>query len=176
MIQVTKTENLEFANTNLETLAIENGLLTPSFNNTITEYNVEISNSITNLKLLAIPENENGKVEISGNDSLKEGKNIVNILVTAPNGTTKRNYKIIVYKRNSDEENKYKIEKEKQKEKIEEAYEVEKLSTSNNIKSEEDKSSQTRVERSKNYLTIIVILIIVIFVIFAVFYYIRYRT
>ena len=41
-LRVTKTDNLDSANTNLEILAIENYLLYPPFENSITQYTINI--------------------------------------------------------------------------------------------------------------------------------------
>ena len=125
-IKVTKTANAEAANTNLETLAIENVALTPPFDNTTTQYNAEVSNETTNLKILAIPENESAKAEISGNGDLKEGNNLISVTVTAPNGITQRVYQVGVYKRNAQEEEIFKEEQSKAQEMLEQAYEIEK--------------------------------------------------
>lgn len=127
-IKVTKTDNIASANTNLEILAIENYLLNPPFDNSVTQYKLEISKDTTNLNVFAVPESEQGKVNISGNENLKEGNNNIIITVTAPNGITKRNYKITAYKRNISEEENYNKEQEEQKENLEEAYEMEKTS------------------------------------------------
>ncbi len=127
-IKVTKTENVASANTNLEILAVENYLLNPPFDNNITQYKLEVSNDTINLKVFAVPESEQGKVTISGNENLKEGNNNIIVTVIAPNGITKREYKIIVYKRNISEEENYNKEQEEQKGNLEEAYEMEKTS------------------------------------------------
>lgn len=124
-IKVTKTANVDSANTNLETLAIENVSLTPPFDTTTTQYKAEVSNETTNLKVLAIPENESAKAEISGNGDLKEGNNIISITVTAPNGITQRVYQVSVYKRNVEEEENFKEEQSKAQEKLKQAYEIE---------------------------------------------------
>lgn len=137
-IRVTKTSNPEIANTNLEILAIENVLLNPPFENNITQYNIQISNEITKLNIFAVPENEKGKVEIKGNDNLKEGNNLITITVTAPNGITKREYTINVYKRNLEEEEIYIKEEEENEQKLKEAYEMEKTSMENENNSEEN--------------------------------------
>ena len=102
-IYVTKTNNVENANTNLETLAIENTLFYPNFQNDITSYTAEISEEIQNLNILAIPENENANVSIYGNDNLNEGNNIVKITVTAPNRYTKKEITINIYKINKNQ-------------------------------------------------------------------------
>ena len=127
-INVTKTANLDTANTNLETLAIENVLLNPPFDNTITHYDIEISNSTTQLNILAVPENENASTSISGNNDLKEGNNQIVISVTASNGFTKKDFIINAYKRNVQEEEQFINEQEMQQEKLEEAYEIEQTS------------------------------------------------
>lgn len=137
-IKVTKTLNPEVANTNLEILAIENVLLNPPFENNVTQYNIQVSNEITKLNIFAVPENENGKLEIKGNDNLKEGNNLITITVTAPNGITKRDYTINVYKRSLKEEEIYKKEEEKNEQKLKEAYEIEKTSIENENNSEEN--------------------------------------
>ena len=49
------------------------------------------------LNILAKPENEKSKIEIVGNSNLKEGENIIKIIVTAEDGTTTRTYKINAY-------------------------------------------------------------------------------
>lgn len=131
-ILVTKTTNLELANTDLETLAIEDTLLYPPFDNSETNYKVEISNKTEKLNILAIPQNEKAQVQIVGNENLKIGKNIVEITVTAPNSITKKKYKIEVYKRNEEQENEYSKDQEEMQNKLEEAYKIEKLSNSEN--------------------------------------------
>ena len=112
IIYVTKTNDYEKANTNLETLAIENYTLNPEFSNNVTEYKIEVSNSIDNLNILAIPEDMGAKVSVNGNKELKEGNNQVVITIVAADGITEKQYKIGVYKRNLNEEEKY--EKEQQ--------------------------------------------------------------
>lgn len=84
-IQVTKTANLELANNNLEILAIENTLLYPPFDMANTNYKAEISSKLDNINILAIPQNESGVVKINGNSNLKQGNNLITIVVTAPN-------------------------------------------------------------------------------------------
>ena len=159
-IQVTKTANLELANTNLETLAIEHALLNPPFDNIETKYKTEVSNKIEKLNILAIPQNEKAKVQIIGGDNLKVGKNIIEITVTAANGITKRKYQIEVYKRNEEQENSYNQEQEDMQNKLEEAYEIEKLSsdTNENIDKQE-KGKNTNIVLGVSISILIVLLI-----------------
>lgn len=105
-IYVTKTNNIEKANTNLETLAIKQGKMVPEFNNNITKYKIEISNDTKILDILAIPENINAKVEISSRDLLI-GENNIEIIVIAEDGITKKKYEIIANRRSEEQEKKY---------------------------------------------------------------------
>ena len=118
-IYVTKTNNIELANANLENLAIENAILSPEFNENILEYKTEVSNTTENLNILAIPQKINAKVEISGGKNLKYGNNEIIINVIAENGYTSRKYKVNVYKRNEQEQLKAEEEKKEELEKLE---------------------------------------------------------
>lgn len=157
-IQVTKTANLELANTNLETLAIEDTLLYPPFDNAETNYKAEISENTEKLNILAIPQNEKAKVQIVGNDNLKVGKNIIEVTVTAVNGITKRKYQIEVYKRNEEQESEYNKEQEEMRLKLEEAYKIEKLSNNAN----EENIEQPRNGRIGLWVGIIVVTLLVL--------------
>lgn len=169
-IKVTKTDNIASANTNLEILAIENYLLNPPFDNSITQYNLEVSNDTTNLNVFAVPENEQGKVTISGNENLKEGNNNITVTVTAPNGITKREYKIIAYKRNINEEENYKREQEEQKENLEEAYEMEKTITNS------EEPPVVKADENNHYIIIAIVSIsVIVVIIIGVFIYKKYR-
>jgi len=136
-LQIGREENISLqteeqgnnTQTNLETLAIENYLIYPPFENSITQYTTQISKDTERLNILAVPENEQGKVTISGNENLKDGNNIITVTSIAPNGITKRDYKINVYKRNVGEEEQYKKQQDELKQKLEEAYKIEKTST-----------------------------------------------
>lgn len=103
-IYVTKTDNIELANTNLETLAVEDAILYPAFDTNITEYEIEVSNSTTELNILAIPEKMNSTVSIDRKESLKIGDNIITIDVLAENKITSRKYIIKVHRRSEAEE------------------------------------------------------------------------
>lgn len=96
-IYVTKIDNVELANADLENIEIEDYTLTPSFNSSIYNYNLDIDKKITNLNITAIPQNEKANVKIEGNEELQEGENTIKITVTAENNTTTRTYKINAY-------------------------------------------------------------------------------
>lgn len=109
-INVTKTDDKEAANANLEMLAIENVTLEPLFDTNILNYKANVSNDFTDLNVLAVPENVNGKIEIQGNRNLKIGDNTVIVNVTAPNNITIKKYEIIVHKRTEEEDKNFEEE------------------------------------------------------------------
>lgn len=96
-IYVTKIDNAKMANANLQTLEIEGTSLSPKFKKNIYSYNVTIDKNTKKLNILTKPENEKSKIEIIGNSNLKDGENIIKIIVTAEDGTTTRTYKINAY-------------------------------------------------------------------------------
>lgn len=145
-INLTKTKNVEDANANLETLAIENVLLEPIFDTNTLNYKASVSNNIENLNIFAVPENTNGKVEIEGGSNLKEGTNIVNIKVTAPNGFSFRNYQVIIHRRTLEEDEKYQEEQEASAKKLSTI--LEEQENDENIKKENNKEEAE--ENKKN--------------------------
>lgn len=96
-IHVTKVDNIELANAELEKIEIEGFNLYPSFKSNIYSYNLNINQDISNLNITAIPQNEKATIEIEGNENLHEGENIIKINVTAANEETTRTYKINTY-------------------------------------------------------------------------------
>lgn len=174
IIQVTKTANLEQANTNLETLAIENTLLNFVFDNSITHYNVQVSNTVSNLNVLAIPENENATVNITGKDNLQDGNNEIIVTVIAQNGYTKKEYVINAYKRSPAEEQAYLEEQKENQQELEEAYEIEKIQNAqiNNIEGiveeryiEDDEETLNSANKREIFYILVVVLVILIIVI-----------
>lgn len=118
-IYVTKTNDIEKANTNLETLAIENVLLYPYFDTTITKYNVSVDNDVEKLNILAVPEDINAKVSIEGNDVLNVGDNTIIVNVLAEDGVTFRKYEIIAHRRNETEQETFEEKEEEEAEQLE---------------------------------------------------------
>ena len=116
VINVTKTNNKDTANANLETLAIENVDLEPIFDTNILNYKVSVANDVKSINVFAVPEKIEGKVEISGNTEIKEGDNNVTIKVIAPNGYTYKNYIINVHRRTKEED--VKLEEEQKRHRI----------------------------------------------------------
>ena len=170
-----KIDDIELSNNNLETLAIENTLLNPVFNASQTNYKVEVSKDIIDLNIVAVPENENAKVEIVKHDKLQEGKNLIEIIVTAVDGISKKVYKIEVYRRNEQEEEVF-IKNEKENEiKLKEIIEEEKISNELNIsnKTEEVKNdiNKAQSKQKNSSIWIILITVSVIFLIFIICIY-----
>ncbi len=162
IINVTKTNNIEDANTNLETLAIQDFLLYPSFDNNITNYNVEVSSTTDNINLLAIPEDEEASIEIKKGDTLQKGNNEVIITVIAKNNYTKKDYIINVYKRNNDEELKYQEEQKENQESLNEILEKTSITIQSNDKQENNKEQNENEMRNSIFYIIGIILIFTI--------------
>lgn len=59
-------------------------------------YEFSLSSYVKNLDITATPNQENAKVEITGNEELKAGKNVITILVSSANGEETANYQLEV--------------------------------------------------------------------------------
>lgn len=93
-----KEDEEEKSNTkNLKSLTVENYKLEPEFDPEVTEYNLTVGTDVEKLEVSAVPQDENSKVEITGNTDLLLGENTINIKVTAEDETVKI-YKINVSK------------------------------------------------------------------------------
>ena len=79
----------------LQSLGVKDHILSPSFNSTRTGYNIDIDSSESKLDITAIPTDPGATVEIIGNGNFHQGTNEIFIRVTAADGTTKKDYKII---------------------------------------------------------------------------------
>lgn len=67
------------------------------FNKEISDYNFTVKSDVKSLDITAIAEDSRARVEITGNENFKVGKNTVTITVKAENGDV-REYKLIVNK------------------------------------------------------------------------------
>lgn len=90
-------------NASLKEMRIDVEGITPKFSKNITSYSVVVSNDVSNINVVAVPEDNDAKVEISGNNNLIEGSNVITISVTAPDGKTRKNYIINVTKTSNPE-------------------------------------------------------------------------
>lgn len=69
------------------------------FDRDILEYELNVNNDVKSLDITAIAEDSRSRVEITGNENFKTGKNTVIISVKAENGDV-REYKLIVNRKN----------------------------------------------------------------------------
>ncbi|MDD2376430.1 MAG: cadherin-like beta sandwich domain-containing protein [Clostridia bacterium] len=98
-IVATKSADPDKANAYLENLIIDNSKFSPEFSAEVLEYNSEnIKAEVEKLEIRAFPKIKAAKVEITGNDKLVEGENIIKVKVTAVDGTTTKEYTIKVTK------------------------------------------------------------------------------
>ena len=84
-------------NNYLQSLLVDGYEIYPEFNKNILTYYIVLSTDVSSLDVTAEPENENAKVKITGNTSLRNTENTIKITVTAENKTTKT-YNIIATK------------------------------------------------------------------------------
>jgi len=80
-------------NNNLSSLSVEGHTLSPEFNKDTLEYNLELENGTESIEVKATKEDSTASLTGTGTISLNEGANLIEIVVTAQNGSTKT-YKI----------------------------------------------------------------------------------
>ena len=134
---------------------------------------------------MAVPENENAKVEIFNQDELQIGDNLIEIVVTSQSGNSKKVYKIDAYRRNNQEEEIF-INKEKEnKTKLEEIIRTQKSGNElslnvlnlngidDDIYNDIEDNADKNVNNSKDFLgwgiLILVSIILLIFILFGIY-------
>lgn len=75
-------------NSNLSSIQIAEGVISPEFSKTVKEYTINVPYEVTKLSIAATPEHSKGTVTINGNDELKVGENLIEIIVTAEDSST----------------------------------------------------------------------------------------
>ena len=170
-IYVTKTNNLELANANLEILAIRQGTLEPEFESNTTKYRAEIANGIDKIDILAIPQKEKATVKILGNGEMKEGNNKIEIIVLAENGTTNKKYEINVYRRNAEEQQKYEEERQYQAERLSAILEEKEENQNQENEQNGDKTANNQEEQKSNNKIFIIIPVVIIIVLIGAYIY-----
>lgn len=75
-------------NSNLSSIQIAEGVISPEFSKTVKEYTVNVPYEATKLSIAATPEHSKGTVTINGKDELKVGENLIEIIVTAEDSST----------------------------------------------------------------------------------------
>ncbi len=71
----------------LSNIIVNDGELTPSFDKNTNSYSIKVPNDVTKLDLKAIVEDNKAIINITGNDNLKMGMNVITIEVAAEDGT-----------------------------------------------------------------------------------------
>ena len=112
----TTTDANENIGDGLSSLKIEDLKIEPDFKTNVYEYRVKYIGEKEKLDIEATTTNSNYKVEITGNNELKEGENIITILVSDANSNNIATYQVIVNKSLVDEETLAKEQEQKQKE------------------------------------------------------------
>lgn len=100
----------------LSELKIKNLKLSPQFQTDIYEYKIELTEDIDKLDISTVATDVNSNIEITGNEQLEEGENIITILVTGEDGEKSAAYQIIVNKKTTtiedvENEDKYDMKK-----------------------------------------------------------------
>jgi len=98
-IIVTKAADVAKANAYLSSIVIDGKTLSPEFTAENLAYDIgTVTSDVEKLTVIAFAQSEDSKIEITGNDKLVEGENIIKIKVTAVDGTTTKEYTIKVTK------------------------------------------------------------------------------
>lgn len=90
-----ETPTEKSSNVALKSLKVTPGELSPAFAKETTSYDMQVEQSVTEVTIEALAEDEKAKVEVTGNKDLQLGDNTVTITVTAEDETT-RTYTITV--------------------------------------------------------------------------------
>ncbi len=83
------TRSTKESDNDLKEITIKDTKLSPSFDPNVLEYTVEVPSNADKLDISTLAISKDSKVEIIGNDNLKEGNNTILIKVTDKNGFTK---------------------------------------------------------------------------------------
>ena len=89
----------------LKELTIGGLELQPQFKSDIYEYRIELNEDLEKLDLSALATEEDASVEITGNENLQEGENIITIIVKSKDEEQTTAYQIVVNKVLNSEEN-----------------------------------------------------------------------
>ena len=90
----TTTTVKKSSNSKLSSLQIAEGVITPEFSSSVTEYELSIPNEVTSLNITAEADSSKATVKITGNEELQVGDNNIEVIVTAEDGS-KTTYKIL---------------------------------------------------------------------------------
>lgn len=95
-VPTTQTPTIQIpSNTRLSSLTLSQGII--DFKEDVYEYNIEVNNEVVNIDVKAVPQDESSKVDISGNNNVVNGGEIL-IKVTSADGSSSE-YKIKITKK-----------------------------------------------------------------------------
>ena len=103
--KTTSNSKTKSSDNDLESLTINNAKISPSFQKSITTYNVTVPNEVSKLVIDYKKSDEKATVSIVGNENLSVGNNVVKIIVTAEDGS-KKTYVLNVLKTKDNSNNK----------------------------------------------------------------------
>jgi len=86
------------SNAELSSLETNTGVLSPDFDNSITVYSVSVPNGISQIQVSGVKSDANAGLSLNNGvmQDLKVGSNKITIIVTAQDGTTKKEYQVFV--------------------------------------------------------------------------------
>ena len=82
----------------LKELKIEGIEITPEFKTDIYTYTAELKDNKTSLELTTVPTEENAEIEVTGNEDLKDGENLITVIVKEKDTDKTATYQITVNK------------------------------------------------------------------------------
>ena len=92
-------------NTNLQSLSVDAGTLMPAFNPSITNYALNVEHAVIGVEVSAAAVDPNATVTGTGYQSLVVGRNVINVMVTAENGTNVKIYTITIVRESNNNAN-----------------------------------------------------------------------
>jgi len=95
-LTVNRSQQVASTNANLASISVSSGALSPSFSSSVTSYSVNVANSVASIELTATVAATGATVTGTGTKNLNVGANTFVLTVTAPNGTSTKNYTVVV--------------------------------------------------------------------------------
>lgn len=97
--ETAQTTATEMVISDLKKLEIVGYSITPTFNENVYEYKLEIPQDVSSLEVKTEAGNENVQIDVAGNKDLKDGENVVTVVVTNKETKKTSTYQIIVNKK-----------------------------------------------------------------------------
>lgn len=157
--------NSESANANLKEIKIKDYELAPAFDKNTINYAFEYPKNLEKVEIEVVPEDSEAKVEIIGNENLKDVTQNIEIKVTAKDGQTVKTYYLIAKKSGmyveSPEGNEYQETEEEEQKVNEEEQETEVQNTQVEIKNEEENENNVMIYILIGIMAVIIIGIVI---------------